>query len=255
MEQRRPPRYYADVKYELQTIPVWDAYDQRPDCPLCHLAEQLEADYRSFFLGSAVMAPEMRVQVNRTGFCARHFAQLEEGPNRLGLALMTSTYLAARTERFAASRGGLERSLSGRAARGTKRRIEELVSSLATEEAGCMICERLERDIANYAFTILSLYRSEEAFRETFRASNGFCLPHLRTVLEVAADTARRHDPAEFLSTLFSIEDRSASELESGLEELAGSYDYRATGPPREDARRSLPRAISRLVGRLRRGI
>ncbi|MDZ7852596.1 MAG: DUF6062 family protein [Halomonas sp.] len=77
LEQPAHTGYHGGVKYELQTIPVWDAYEHEADCPLCYLEQKLEADYQRFFLGSAVMAPEMRVEVNRIGFCARHFSLLE----------------------------------------------------------------------------------------------------------------------------------------------------------------------------------
>jgi hypothetical protein len=250
LEQAGPAGYDVPVKYELQTIPVWTAYEQEPDCPLCHLAAGLETDYRDFFLGGAVMAPEVRVEVNRTGFCARHFAGLEAGGNRLGLALMTSTHLAARNERFTAARRELERAAAGGGGRRMKRLTRELSGVLAGEEAGCMICERLERDIANYAYTVISLHREDDEFRETFRASKGFCLPHLRTVLEVAADALRPAALAALTADLFALQDRTTAALTAGLEELAGSYDHRVEGAPGESARQSLPRAISRLVGR-----
>ncbi|MFP4011975.1 MAG: DUF6062 family protein, partial [Spirochaetaceae bacterium] len=97
------------MKYELQTIPVWDAYEHAEACPLCYLEGRLESDLRDFFLGNAVMAPEMRVEVNSRGFCARHFALLARGTNRLGLTLMTQTHLGDRWERFRRARKGVER--------------------------------------------------------------------------------------------------------------------------------------------------
>ncbi|MFO8065127.1 MAG: DUF6062 family protein [Spirochaetota bacterium] len=281
------------MKYELQTIPVWDAYEHEADCPLCFLQDALETEYQRFFLGNAVMAPEMRVEVNKIGFCAEHFDLLFRGANRLGLGLMTQTYLEARCERFQAARRALERAAhaenertqqrgnSLRRRRGTLRgllgltalsrhfsgrrgggrgrggrfasRVSELIEALRGEQETCMICRRLETSIANYAFTILTLYRSEPEFVETFRASRGFCLPHLRTMLEVSTDVLSDRDLSAWLTDLFDIHDSSVDELSKLLEEMTQRYDYRSTEPVTEALKASVPRAIEKLVGRFRR--
>ena len=81
------------MKYELETIPVWDAYRADSECPLCLLLRRAEAEFVRFYVGHSVMVPEMRVQVNDAGFCRAHFPMLLAGGNRLGLALITHTHL------------------------------------------------------------------------------------------------------------------------------------------------------------------
>lgn len=250
LEQPRHTGYHGGVKYELQTIPVWDAYEHEADCPLCYLEEKLEADYQKFFLGSAVMAPEMRVEVNRIGFCGRHFSLLEHGSNRLGLALMTQTHLAERHARFEKARRSVERAAGGGKTRKIRAELDTLLDALTDEEQSCMICDRLAADLANYAFTILSLHRSNKDFAETFRGSHGFCLPHMRTTIEVAREVLRGEDLAAWLSDLFSVHDAAITSLGDALEDMASRYDYRSTGPVTESAKAALPRAISKIVGR-----
>ena len=58
------------VKYHIDTIPVWDAYHQEDQCPLCVLEYKCEKEYVDFFLSGSVMEPSTRIEVNKTGFCA-----------------------------------------------------------------------------------------------------------------------------------------------------------------------------------------
>ncbi|MFP4375165.1 MAG: DUF6062 family protein [Spirochaetaceae bacterium] len=250
LEQGTHTGYHGGVKYELQTIPVWDAYEQQADCPLCYLERKLEADYQRFFLGSAVMAPDMRVEVNRIGFCGRHFGLLERGANRLGLALMTQTHLADRTRRFEKARRPAERAAGSAKTRKTRAELDALLEALAEEERSCMICDRLAADLANYTFTIVRLHRADENFAETFRSSHGFCLPHMRMTIEIAREVLRARELPYWLSDLFATQDAAVGSLTEGLEEMVARYDYRSTEPATDSIRAALPRAISKIVGR-----
>jgi hypothetical protein len=165
---------------------------------------------------------------------------------------MTQTYLEARTQRFAKARGGVERSARGGTVRKARKALSPLIEALTAEERSCMICERLETAIANYAFTVLTLYRTDPEFAERFRQSEGFCLPHLRTTLEVAPDVLSPADIAAWLTDLFGVHDDAVRRLSEELEEMTKRYDYRATEPVTEKLKESVPRAIEKLVGRFR---
>ncbi len=126
------------MKYELETIPVWDAYHAQSECPLCLLLRKAEQDFVRFYVGHSVMVPEMRVQVNDTGFCPAHFPMLLEGGNRLGLALITHTHVGE-------LRRKLERRLgSGKAGAALKREIAGFGTFLTEQIERCLICERLD---------------------------------------------------------------------------------------------------------------
>ena len=70
----------------LDTIPIWDAYKQETECPLCAMEAACERQFLDVALGGAMMEPDTRVEVNQKGFCQRHFAQMFVASNRLGLA-------------------------------------------------------------------------------------------------------------------------------------------------------------------------
>ncbi|MBQ5705906.1 MAG: hypothetical protein IIV73_04775, partial [Bacteroidaceae bacterium] len=46
------------------------------------------------------MEPSQRIEVNQKGFCADHFKQMYDAGNRLGLALMTHTYMKETIKRL-----------------------------------------------------------------------------------------------------------------------------------------------------------
>ena len=74
------------MKYTLHTLPVLDAYKTGCECPLYRLHILCEDSYVDSMLSAACMEPDCRVKTNETGFCTRHFGQMFERRNRLGLA-------------------------------------------------------------------------------------------------------------------------------------------------------------------------
>lgn len=278
------------MKYELQTIPIWNAYNSGADCPLCHLEQSLEADYQRFFLGNSVMAPDMRIEVNAKGFCRQHYRLLYRGENKLGLALMAQTRLEERRRSFTAvmrkagsaaggSRGLIDslrralRRLTGGSRRapdsgatgadadapGERRQtlardnqaLDRAAHEIAEGNRSCVICERLDRSLANYAFSILTLYRQNPEFQKTFRESRGFCFHHLPLVLHMAEIVLSRDDRQRWTEDLVGAEEASLIGLGSEIEALTNSYDYRSTEPPSRELKESLPRTLGKLGGKL----
>ena len=61
------------MKIELETIPVWDGVKSESECFICDLMNKAEEDALDYYLGPAIMVPEIRVEINRKGFCPAHF--------------------------------------------------------------------------------------------------------------------------------------------------------------------------------------
>ena len=156
------------IKYELETIPVWDAYRAESECPLCLLLRRAEAEFVRFYVGHSVMVPEMRVQVNDAGFCRVHFPMLLDGGNRLGLALITHTHLGELRKK-------LERHLlAGKSGGALKKELVRLAALVEEQLDRCLICDRLHDRLLRYAYTIVHLWRTDPDFRAEFLASEGF---------------------------------------------------------------------------------
>ena len=230
------------MKYELETIPVWDAYHAGSECPLCLLQRKAEQDFVRFYVGHSVMVPEMRVQVNDSGFCPAHFPMLLAGGNRLGLALITHTHIGE-------LRRKLERRLGkGKTGAALKREIAGFDAFLTQQLDRCLICERLDDRFKRYSYTIVHLWRHEDEFRQAFNASRGICLDHVRGLLAMAVETLRSAQLRAFVSDLLEVQQHSWERLERELLTFTGKFDYRAEGPP-SPAAKQVADAIQKLTG------
>ena len=233
------------IKYELETIPVWDAYRAGSECPLCLLLRRAEADFVRFYVGHSVMVPEMRVQVNDAGFCRTHFPMLLDGGNRLGLALITHTHLGE-------LRRKLERHLrSGKSGGALKKDLARLAALVEEQLDRCLICDRLRDRFLRYAYTIVHLWQKDAGFRTEFLASKGFCLNHLKGQVEMARQTLPGARLAAFVAETAELQGRAWDRLEGELLAFTGKFDYRSTGPPSATTKQSVADAIAKLTGAL----
>lgn len=235
------------MKYRLETIPVYRAYETNAECPLCVLDRRAEAGYVQFFLGSSVMAPEMRVEVNKHGFCARHFRMLYEAEGKLGLALMTHTYLTA----VAAEQARLERRARGWPKRGRRRRIAELSRQLRRTRASCMICPRMEATAKRYAFTVVHNWERDDAFRRMLLSSRGFCMEHYALCMDMAAEVLGEGSLRRWCEEVTELQARNRADMLEGLATFASRFDYRHSGGDWEGQRHAVPRAIQQVAGAL----
>lgn len=248
------------MKYHIDTIPVWDAYHQEDQCPLCVLEYKSEKEYVDFFLSGSVMEPSTRIDVNRVGFCGNHFKLLYNEKNRLGLALITHTHLKETIEKLdklgkalgskqddsLASKLG---SLLPKRMGGPDAALNNLLSWLDEHHESCMICDRIENLLNRYAFTILHLWQKDQEFQKTISDSKGFCLHHLALMMKIASETLSSKSFDEWTSFIIPIELESLNELEADLEWFTLKFDYRNQDKPWGNSRDALPRSIQKLSG------
>lgn len=228
------------MRYHLETIPVWDAYKKDSECPLCDLEQAAEESYLDNFLGASVMEPSMRVEVNRKGFCARHFARLLPMQNRLGLALLTQTILREATasqtaQPSPAPRGGL---------------FSRRVSPANGESETCILCERLGETMNRYFFTVLHLFDTDDEFRAAFLASKGVCLPHARALRAMATRELSPAKARAFTDALDLLQKENLARVEKELDFFTQKFDYRNADKPWGNAKDAPERAIRKLRGR-----
>lgn len=222
---------------------MWDAYRAGSECPLCALQRKAEQEFVRFYVGHSVMVPEMRVQVNDSGFCKTHYPMLLEGGNRLGLALITHTHLGE-------LRGKLDRRLgNAKAGAALRREIAGFTAFLTQQLDRCLICGRMEERFRRYSYTIVHLWRSDREFRQVFNASRGVCLDHVRGLLAMAVKTLRAAPLRAFVGDLLEAQRRSWERLERELLAFTGTFDYRAAGPPDTAAKEAVADAIRKLTG------
>jgi hypothetical protein len=233
------------MKYELETIPVWEAYRADGECPVCVLEKKNEAQYLKFFLGDSVMDPDTRVEANRKGFCVRHSNLLLEGGHKLGLALMSHTFL----QQFLAKYRDMKK--EEKVARARKKTPPDWPGFIRRSLSECLFCERLAQTLDRYVYTIVYLYRKDEDFRTTFQGSKGFCLPHAARVLEMADGELKGPVRDGFFSDLLTIEEQRLAVLEGEIDWFTQKFDYRNQDKPWGNSADALPRVLQKLKGHL----
>ncbi len=254
------------MKYHLDTIPVWDAFHEKKECSFCIMADRSEKSYVDSFLGGSVMEPDTRVMVNDKGFCPHHNQLLYTAQNRLGLALMTHTHTLKTIEKLdnraakltkdakAAQGGSFVASLLKKVTRketGLQASINEFTKWLDLHVEQCIICDRIHYSLDRYAYTMLHLFSHDNEFKETLKQSKGFCLPHLKTVLNMALKTLSEKKQAELLSVLIPLQTSNIARQEQELLWFTQKFDYRNQEKPWGNSKDSLPRLLQRLTGKM----
>lgn len=240
------------MKYHIDTIPIWDAYHKEEECPLCLLKATSEDGYIDSFLGGSVMEPSTRIEVNEKGFCSNHFQMLYDAQNRLGLALISHTYLK---ETFAEMRKYMEKlQKSGPGGRQSifsksTRPIDEFADWLNEKVDTCIVCERLDYTLKRYAYTIVYLWDSDPKFRDEFKASKGFCMPHLALILSMASESLNNKKQEAFLDDLIPLQLENMDRLDGELLWFTQKFDYRNQDKPWGTSKDALPRVIGKLTG------
>ena len=199
------------IKYQLETIPVWNALSRDTECLLCDLEDESERRNVDFFLGSSVMAPEMRVELNKHGFCPRHFHMLAAGTGKLGYALALVTHtgdLATRLDTL-----GRRLVAAGNKKPSATRAVADLTDAIAAQEIDCLMCDRIHLNLGNYAFTIAKLFQSDPEFRGAFAASRGVCLHHLPLVLRLGLAVLKPGELTEWHRVIVDSVQRSVPSL------------------------------------------
>lgn len=233
------------MRHHIDTIPVWDAYRQDCECPLCHLEEENEVNYVNAFMGGSVMEPDVRVEVNKLGFCGRHFKLLLNNNNRLGVALMAHTYLKETMARLGATqmavneqKGGL---FSKKAASGND-------FSHITDT--CILCDRLNNTMDRYSYTVVYMYKHESAFKVQFQKSKGMCLKHFAQVIASAEEQMKGAELKSFMNDLKKIQLENMARLEKEIEWFTLKFDHKNADKPWGSSKDSLERTILKLRGK-----
>ena len=232
------------MKYELETIPIWDTYDMDTECPLCVLGEKAERRYVDFFLGSSVMAPEMRVEVNQTGFCSNHLQALfSSGLNLHGLGLLMHTHLSEQSARLAK----LHREIKSESQ--TRKKSANYLQFINALTKTCMICDRVDYTIKRYAFTIVYLWQKQTDFKQKFTESKGFCYEHLPYILVMAEECLGRKKLSKFMGQVTDLQEMSLLRLCEEIRWFTQKFDYQNNDKPWGTSKDALHRVLQILSG------
>ena len=234
------------MKIQLETIPVWDGVKEGSECFICTLMKRAEEDGVRYYLSSAVMTPEIRVETNRDGFCSHHFQLLAEGGKPQPLALVMDTY-------YEESKRIFQRDFDRIRDAGSPRRLDKAVSgffeSVDRRDKGCLICSRMEERLERYCYTVAALWKEDADFRKALEASKGFCLHHTRELYRMAKEALGGDDLVEYGKLLFSLLARNLDRVQHDDWWMTQKYKSENKDKPWNGCEDAQKRAVYKLIG------
>ena len=253
------------MKEKIYTIPVTEAFQTDCECPMCVMEKKLEEEYLTYFLGPSLMEPDCRIDTNDKGFCRRHFELLyNRQENRLGLGLILDTHLTEQNKKLRKLYEDREKQIKKDAQASlfqnasdkllskpneTERLLKELIAELDSLQKKCAICGKLEYTMDRYTDVILYLWFRESDFKDTFNSRKGFCLKHLKFLLEGAVKYLNRREAAIFLQSLMELQLPNLERIQQEVSWFTQKFDYRNNDAPWGNSRDAVPRSIQKLTG------
>ena len=247
------------MKLHIDTAPVWEVYREDHECPLCAISDRVEAASVEYFLGDSVMEPSQRIEVNEKGFCGRHFKLMFDAGNRLGLALMTHTYMKNTLKWLNKNAEEAVSAAKAEAGKPVFKRVigrkGEGLSSCGGEvlalEDKCVMCERIRDNMQRYIYTLLYMYKRESEFPKLLEGSKGMCLKHYAQTLQMAPEHLSGETLSRFVETLADIETANLQRVADELEWFTRKFDYRNEDKPWGNSRDAVERSLNKLRGHI----
>ena len=221
------------MRYHIDTIPVWDAAKIDGECLLCALQRRVELQQIEYSLGASVMEPDVRIQVNKKGFCQHHQRMLFKGDNRLGHALMLESHLTETRGKTPSPAKAMEAAVQ---------ELDALCSS-------CIVCNAIEDNINRYLHTFFHLYQNDSEFRKHFAQSKGVCLPHAVQLLKLAPQELPSRELSAFADLICNLETEAFDRIQGDVSWFIKKFDYRFQAEPWKDSRDAVERSVNKLRG------
>lgn len=224
------------MKENICTIPINDIFRETGGCPICRMHRMLEEHYVEFITGSAMMAPDVRVQTNKTGFCHRHFSQMVKTGPRLSNALLLQTHI----EEMRA------KTLPKKLTDAPDKKMLEAIRSL---EHTCYVCDRIDADILHLLKTVYAQYGIDEEFRKLYANQEYICLDHYALLMNGASKkTVDKKYYAAFVEATNRLTADYMDFLYNAITKFTTMYDYRSRGQDFSDCKDSIEKAVKFLT-------
>ena len=206
------------MQEHIYTIPVNEAFEAYDGCPICRLQNKFEADAVDHTLGDAMMQPEIRIVLNRTGFCSDHYKKLSEGKNRLSFALILQSHLAEINANLSKKCTKIMSDMPD---------DEKVASFLGGIGRTCYVCDKVAMHMDHSMETIFILYNSEEEFRKKLSRQTSFCLPHYQRLMSGVKKSVKKPHQDEIRRAVGDIQSRTIATLSEDIDWFCRKFDYR----------------------------
>ncbi|MBQ7037201.1 MAG: hypothetical protein IJN74_06950 [Clostridia bacterium] len=206
------------MKEHNYTIPLNEALESDVSCFLCSLEDMLSARALEYYMGAAVMEPNVRIETNAKGFCRLHGEKMLSMQKKLPLMLALET----RLDTLLSELGKHKKPVRGR-------------------EKTCAVCERIEGQMDKALENCAWLLKNEPAFLEKYLESDGVCLHHFYALCEKLG----RRDGALY-EKLHAHMVKKLENLRGDITGFTRGFDYQTA--PKENMGHIPPRAVETLT-------
>ena len=238
------------MKYQVDTIPVWESLEFDGPCMLCTLQAKTETGEIERVLGASVMEPDVRVRTNESGICRNHQKMMFETQNRLGHALIMDTRameVQKKLEKIQEQAKHIKD--SGNKLLSIHASHTGIADMLREITARCVVCENINTHMERYLYTILYLWKSDSKFKRRFEESQGFCIPHAADLIQAADKHLNAKERKAFVDICLSLMMDHLAEDEKDLLWFTQKFDYRNQEKPWGNSKNAIERTVNRLRG------
>ena len=226
------------MRESILTIPISEILEPRDGCPICRMRDMLEQRTVEYIMGAAMMEPDVRIETNRAGFCHVHFQQMMKQKNRLSLALMLQTHLAAVDQQLF-SRKKLFEPKNAR-----KQKLSQINES-------CFVCEKVDWGMERLMRTFFEMVTHSD-IKQLMSEQEYICLPHYDLLQSLAPAYLQKQELDSFTKLISGLTEKYIASLYEDVSHYCNMYDYRNTGKDADwgNSKDSIERAIKFLVSR-----
>ena len=238
------------MRYQIDTIPVWEAIEYQGDCMLCTLRAKTEAGEIERALGASVMEPDVRVRTNERGICPTHHRMMFETRNRLGHALLMDTRATEVLQKLSHIKPRIQNGRMNGSSLFSSRTAEPAIAAALRElTAHCVVCETIQAHMERYLYTTLYLWKTEPKFQKQFADSKGVCIPHAAGLIEASAKHLNVKQRAEFTEVCLRLLTERLAEDEKDLLWFTQKFDYKNQHKSWGNSKNAIERTVNRLRG------
>ncbi|HIX30193.1 MAG TPA: hypothetical protein H9858_11040 [Candidatus Blautia stercoravium] len=245
------------MKEKIYTIPLMDAFRAQDECPFCFIERNLEQHAIDFVLGSGAsyMEDDVRAETDKIGFCRTHYKKMFDYGNRLGTGLILTTHFKKKNEELKQQIKMFSPAKASVLGHFKKTKVDaenprtNIGSWVKEQTASCYICDYYKNTYNRYLDTFFELYRKNPEFRELFKNSKGFCIPHFADLVEIGDTLLSDKEKQAFYTDLFPLMEDNLQRVTEDLEWFCDKFDYKNKDADWKNSRDAIQRGMQKAAG------
>lgn len=241
------------MKEQIHTIPIADAMANSGECPFCYIERRTENHTMDFVLGhgASYMEADIRDMTDREGFCRAHFKKMFDYGNSLGNAWILKTLYMRHLEE-------LDKEIKhfkpdSTAKKGLFSKKEESSNSIVDwinkRESTCFICNTVNKTFTAYMKTFFDMYKKDDEFKKQVAGTKGFCLDHLKVILEYADSNLKGKELTDFYDMVIPMTKENLTRVYEDVAWFIEKYDYKNKDADWKDSKDAIQRGMQKLRG------